>query len=427
MLDLRYLRENADEYRQSLKRRGAENLNPLLDELLQLDAEWRQTTVERDRLREEQNAASKQIGALKRERQNADALIAEMQSVSRRVHELDKQLSAQRARLNEIQMTLPNPPHADVPDGLEENDNVVVKEWGERKTFDFEPLPHWTLGERLDILDLPRAAKIAGRGFAVLKGDGARLVRSLLRFMLDQHARRGYTEIWAPALANRSSLLGTGQLPKFDAGQLYRVAGHTHDLFLIPTAEAPLTNMHADEILDAESLPIHYCGYTPCFRREAGAAGRDTRGILRVHQFDKVELVKIVPADSSYEEHERLLADAERIVQLLEIPYRVLLMCAGDMGSVAAKQYDIEIWSAGEGRWLEVSSVSNFEAFQARRAGIRYRPAPKAKPEYAHTLNGSGVAVPRLLISLLENNQQADGSVVIPPALVPYFGAERIG
>ncbi len=426
MLDLRYLRENADEYRQALKRRGMDDQNPLLDELLTLDAEWRHTTVERDRLREEQNAASKRIGALKRERKNADALIAEMQSVARRVHELDKRLSVQRARLNEIQMTLPNPPHADVPDGSDEKDNVVVKEWGEPKPLDFEPLPHWTLGERLDILDLPRAAKIAGSGFAVLKGDGARLTRSLLRFMLDQHTQRGYTEIWAPALANRASMSGTGQLPKFEE-DMYRAAGHAHDLFLIPTAEVPLTNMHADEILDAESMPIRYCGYTPCFRREAGAAGRDTRGILRVHQFDKVELVKIVPADASYDEHESLLADAEHIVQLLEIPYRVVLMCAGDLDFKGAKQYDIEIWSAGEERWLEVSSVSNFEAFQSRRAGIRYRPAPRAKPEYAHTLNGSGVAVPRLLISLLENNQQADGSVAIPPALAPYFGAERIG
>ena len=428
MLDLRYLRENADEYRQTLKRRGLDDLNPLLDELLALDIEWRNTTVERDSLREEQNAASKRIGALKRERKNADALIAEMQSVSPPPsHEMDRQLSRPtRPALMKYWMRCQTRRAPEVPDGADENDNVVVKEWGEPKPLDFEPQQHWTLGERLGILDLPRAAKIAGSGFALLKGDGARLVRSLLRFMLDQHTQRGYTEIWAPALANRASLYGAGELPKFEE-DMYRAAGHAHDLFLIPTAEVPLTNMHADEILDAESLPIRYCGYTPCFRREAGAAGRDTRGILRIHQFDKVELVKIVAEDASNDEHESLLADAERIVQLLEIPYRVVLMCAGDMGLKHAKQYDIDIWAAGENRWLEVSSVSNFEAYQSRRAGIRYRPEAGAKPIYAHTLNGSGVAVPRLLISLLENNQQADGSVTLPPALAPYFGADRIG
>ena len=427
MLDLRYLREHSETYRAALERRGMADLYASVEELLRLDAEWRKTTVERDALREEQNAASKRIGDLKREQKDASAIIAEMQSVSRRVHELDRQLSAQRSRMDEILLELPNVPDADVPEGLTEEENVVVKKWGTPRSFDFEPLPHWELGARLDILDLPRAAKIVGSGFALLKGDGARLTRALLRLMLDHHTQRGYTEIWAPALANRSSMVGTGQLPKFDEDMLYRAAGHAHDLFLIPTGEVPLTNMHADEILDADQLPIRYCGYTPCFRREAGAAGRDTRGILRVHQFDKVELVKIVPAETSADEHESLLADAERIVQTLEVPYRVTQMCAGDLGFKAVKQYDIEIWSAGEGRWLEVSSVANFESFQSRRAGIRYRPEPNARPVYAHTLNGSGVAIPRMLISLLENNQQKDGSVILPPALIPYFGSDRIG
>jgi seryl-tRNA synthetase len=435
MLDLRAVRENPEAIRNALKRRHQTELLTEVDRLLDLDKKWRETTVRRDGLRSEQNTVSKEIGRLKREKQDASDVIARMGQVAQEVRELDDELRDARAQMDAILLMLPNIPHADVPDGATEDDNVIVKEWGERPSFDFEPKAHWDIGEELGILDIERGGKISGRGFAVYRGQGAKLQRALISFMLDLHTtENGYTEIWPPALVNRRSMIGTGQVPKFE-DDMYRVAhgegdedgeAGEHDLFLIPTAEVPVTNLHAEEILDAADLPIYYVAYTPCFRREAGAAGRDTRGIQRVHQFDKVEMVKFTSAETSYDEHESLLANAESIIERLNIPYRVSLMCAGDLDFKGAKQYDVEIWAAGQERWLEVSSVSNFIDFQARRANIRYRPDADSRPEFVHTLNGSGVALPRLVISLLENNQQADGSVRVPEALRPYLGSDVI-
>ncbi len=434
MLDLRTVRENPEAVRNALTRRHQTDLLAEVDRLLALDTSWRETTVRRDGLRNEQNTVSKEIGRLKREKQDASDVIARMQTVAQEVRDLDDELRDARAQMDAILLMLPNIPHEDVPDGKSEDDNVIVKEWGERPEFDFDPQAHWDLGESLGILDIERGGKISGSGFAVYRGQGAKLQRALISFMLDIHTtEHGYTEIWPPALVNRQSMIGTGQVPKFE-DDMYRLAqgaedeaeDEARDLFLIPTAEVPVTNLHAEEILDAADLPIYYAAYTPCFRREAGAAGRDTRGIQRVHQFDKVEMVKFTTAETSYDEHESLLANAEAIIQRLGIPYRVSLMCAGDLDFKGAKQYDVEIWAAGQQRWLEVSSVSNFIDFQSRRANIRYRPEPDARPEFAHTLNGSGVALPRLVISLLENYQQSDGTVRVPEALQPYFGSDVI-
>ena len=435
MLDLRTVRENPEAVRNALTRRHQPDLLTEVDRLLELDQSWRETTVRRDGLRNEQNTVSKEIGRLKREKQDATDVIARMQQVAQEVRELDDQLRDARGQIDSILLMLPNIPHESVPDGTSEDDNVIVKHWGDRPEFDFEPQAHWDLGEELGILDIERGGKISGRGFAVYRGQGAKLQRALISFMLDIHTtEHGYTEIWPPALVNRQSMIGTGQIPKFE-DDMYRLApgagddadgDETRDLFLIPTAEVPVTNLHAEEILDADDLPICYAAYTPCFRREAGAAGRDTRGIQRVHQFDKVEMVKFTSAETSYDEHESLLANAEAIIQRLGIPYRVSLMCAGDLDFKGAKQYDVEIWAAGQERWLEVSSVSNFIDFQARRANIRYRPDAAARPEFVHTLNGSGVALPRLVISLLENYQQADGTVRVPEALQPYCGSDVI-
>jgi seryl-tRNA synthetase len=438
MLDLRTLRENPEAVRNALTRRHQTDLLSEVDRLLALDTSWRDTTVRRDALRNEQNTVSKEIGRLKREKQDASDVIERMQTVAQEVRDLDDELRDARAQMDAILLMLPNIPHEDVPDGSSEEDNVIVKEWGEKPEFDFEPQAHWDIGESLGILDIERGGKISGRGFAVYRGQGAKLQRALISFMLDIHTtEHGYTEIWPPALVNRQSMIGTGQIPKFE-DDMYRLAQEAQDdgdgdgddegrdLFLIPTAEVPVTNLHAEEILDGADLPIYYAAYTPCFRREAGAAGRDTRGIQRVHQFDKVEMVKFTTAETSYDEHETLLANAEAIVQRLGIPYRVTLMCAGDIDFKGAKQYDVEIWAAGQQRWLEVSSVSNFTDFQARRANIRYRPEPDARPEFAHTLNGSGVALPRLVISLLENYQQSDGTVRVPEALQPYVGSDVI-
>ncbi|MBT3268865.1 serine--tRNA ligase [Candidatus Poribacteria bacterium] len=434
MLDLRTVRDNPEAVRNALTRRHQTDLLGEVDRLLELDLRWRETTVRRDALRNEQNTVSKEIGRLKREKQDATDVIARMQQVAQEVRELDDELRDARAQMDSILLMLPNIPHESVPEGKSEDDNVIVKHWGDRPEFDFEPKAHWDLGADLGILDIERGGKISGRGFAVYKGQGAKLQRALISFMLDIHTtEHGYTEIWPPALVNRQSMIGTGQIPKFE-DDMYRLdqgAGddadeEERDLFLIPTAEVPVTNLHAEEILDADELPIYYAAYTPCFRREAGAAGRDTRGIQRVHQFDKVEMVKFTSAETSYDEHESLLANAEAIIQRLGVPYRVSLMCAGDLDFKGAKQYDVEIWAAGQERWLEVSSVSNFIEFQARRANIRYRPEADARPEFVHTLNGSGVALPRLVISLLENNQEADGTVHVPEALRPYFGSDRI-
>ena len=385
-----------------------------LDEILQLDAIRRKTLVELEELRRQVNQASRQIGAAR----NADdrrALIEKSKSASQGIRPLEATLDDADARLRDSLLLIPNVPHSDVPPGKDESDNIEIRSFGKPPRFDFEPLDHVELVRRLDIIDFARAGKISGSGFWVFKGAGAKLQRSLINWMLDLHvAEHGYSEVYPPALIRPECMVGTGQLPKF-ANDSYFI--ESDSLWLDPTAEVPVTNLHREEILPPDSLPIYYTAYTPCFRREAGAAGSETRGLLRVHQFDKVELVKFVEPGTSHDEHERLLADAEDVLQRLDLPYRVMLLSAGDLGGAAAKCYDIEVWAPGSARWLEVSSVSNFESYQARRANIRYRATPDSRPRFVHTLNGSGVALPRLVVALLENYQQADGAVVIPSAI----------
>jgi seryl-tRNA synthetase len=352
----------------------------------------------------------------------ADDLLAVLKESGETVKALDGEVREIDGRLDDLLLNLPNLPHPEAPDG-DATRNQVVRSWGEPRAFDFEPLPHWELGARLGLFDLPRGAKISGSGFPVFTGAGARLVRGLINFMLDLHTREhGYTEICPPFLVNRATMTGTGQLPKF-AEDAYSVP--SDDLYLIPTAEVPLTNLYRDEILEAGQLPMGLVAWTPCFRREAGAHGKDTRGLIRVHQFDKVELVRLVPPDSSDAEHELLTGQAETVLRRLGLPYRVLALAAGDTGFSSARTFDLELWAPGAGLWLEASSSSTFTDYQARRANIRYRPAPGAKPEFVHTLNASGVAFPRTIAAILENYQQADGTVRVPEALVPYLGIDR--
>ena len=348
-----------------------------------------------------------------------------MREVGSRIKQMDSEVAEIESRISDIAYNMPNIPHSSVPVGKDESDNVTVRTWGEPKTFDFEPVPHWELASSLDIIDFERGSKIAGSGFILYKGLGARLERSLFNWMLDVHTtEHGYREVFPPFLVNRRAMVGTGQLPKFDEDMYH--TDKDDDLYLDPTAEVPVTNIYMDEILNASDLPQYLTAFTACFRREAGSAGKDTRGLLRVHQFNKVEMVKFVAPETSYDEHERLLANAEAILQKLNIPYRVVLLCTGDLSFCAAKCYDIEIYAPGVDQWLEVSSCSNFEDFQARRANIRYRPEPGAKPEFLHTLNGSGVALPRLVVALLETYQQSDGTIVVPEALRPYLGTDII-
>jgi seryl-tRNA synthetase len=418
MLDLKHLRENFDTVVAALARRSPEaaaSLAPIRD----LDARCRALQSEVDALKNQRNVVSKEVGMLKAKKQDASAQIAAMKEVGDRIAALDAQLREAEAAREEKLLFVPNTPHASVPDGAGAEGNREVRRWGEAAKFDFKPKPHWEIGEKLEILDLPRAAKVSGSGFVCLRGAGARLQRALLDYMLDLHTKKhGYTEIWPPVLINAKSITGTGQLPKF-AEDMYALKDDA--LYLAPTAEVPVTNLYRDEILLADQLPLKMCAYTPCFRREAGSAGKDTRGMIRVHQFDKVEMVKITSPETSYEEHESLVHDAEAVLQGLGLHYRVLLLCAGDMGFCAAKCYDIEIWCPGVNAWLEVSSCSNFEAFQARRMNLRVKDA-QGKNHVAHTLNGSGVAFARLNIAILENFQRADGSVAIPPALQTYMG-----
>ncbi|MCC7518514.1 MAG: serine--tRNA ligase [Verrucomicrobiae bacterium] len=417
MLDLKHLRENFDAASTALARRSPEAaaaLAPIRD----LDARCRALQIEVDALKNHRNVASKEVGARKAKGQDASAQIAAMKEVGERIASLDAQLREAEAAREEKLLFVPNLPHTSVPDGAGAEGNREVRRWGAPAQFDFAPKPHWELGEKLGILDLPRAAKISGSGFACLRGAGARLQRALLDFMLDLHTKQhGYTEVWPPVLINAKAMTGTGQLPKF-AEDMYALKDDP--LWLAPTAEVPVTNLYRNEILRIDQLPIKMCAWTPCFRREAGAAGKDTRGMIRVHQFDKVELVKIVAPDQSYEEHESLVRDAEAVLQALGLCYRVMLLCAGDLGFCAAKCYDLEIWCPGVNAWLEVSSCSNFEAFQARRMNLRVKDA-EGRNAMAHTLNGSGVAFARLNIALLENYQRADGGVVVPEALRPYM------
>lgn len=421
MLDLSFIRDNKDQVREALKIR-APKLD--FDGFLSLDADRRALLGELDALRAEKNKANDEITALIKEKRDPKAKIASMKSIAQKIDELESKVGEFESKIREIQLIIPNIPHKSVKFGTDSTQNTVVKSWGDLKKHAFKPKEHSEIGQELGILDFAAAAKITGSAFSLFKGPGSRLVRALLNFMLDTHTdKHGYKEFWPPSLVNRASMTGTGQLPKFEE-DMYRLKDE--DLFLIPTAEVPVTNIHRDEVLKEEDLPVKYTAYTPCFRREAGSYGKDTKGLVRVHQFDKVELVKFSKPEHSYEEHEKMLQDAERILQALDIPYRVMQLCSGDMGFAAAKCYDIEAWAPGLNRWLEVSSVSNFEDFQARRANIRYKRKDTGKTEFVHTLNGSGLALPRVVIAILENNQNADGSVLIPEALRPYMGGMTV-
>lgn len=422
MLDLKYLRANFVEVKGKLQHRG-EDLT-VLGKFEELDQKRRDLIVEAEKLKSKRNEVSQQVATLKREKKDAEQLILEMREVGDRIKVLDEELRSVEETLEMLMLSIPNIPADSVPVGDTEDDNVEIRQWGSLPEFGFEPKPHWEVAEHLDILDFERAGKVTGSRFVFYKGLGARLERALISFMLDLHVdEHGYKEILPPYMVNRASMTGTGQLPKFEEDAFLI---ESEDYFLIPTAEVPVTNFHRDEILSGEELPIRYAAFSACFRSEAGSAGRDTRGLIRQHQFNKVELVKFVKPEDSYEELEKLTNDAERVLQLLNLPYRVLSMCTGDLGFTAAKKYDIEVWIPSYGTYREISSCSNFEAFQARRANIRFRRDPKAKPEHVHTLNGSGLAIGRTVAAILENYQQEDGSVVIPEALRPYMGNRSV-
>jgi len=422
MLEAKYIREHLDEVRERLALRG-QAIN--LDQFILIDGERRKTIQEWERLRALQKKVSDEVSKKKREGQDASGLIEEMKKVSQDLKGLDGVVEEKEKILQDSLLTIPNLPHASVPAGKDPSDNVEVKRWGEIPKFDFKPKPHWDLGEELGILDFKNGAKITGARFTLYWDLGAKLERALINFMLDLHTREhGYREVLPPFMVNRTSMTGTGQLPKFEE-ELFKVEGT--DYFLIPTAEVPVTNIHQDEVLEEKVLPLYYTAYTPCFRKEAGSYGKDTRGLIRQHQFNKVELVKFARPRSSYDELEKLLSDAEEVLKRLKLPYRVVNLCSGDLGFSASKTYDIEVWLPGQETFKEISSCSNFEDFQARRAKIRYRISGKSKTEYVHTLNGSGLAVGRTLVAILENYQQADGSVIIPEVLRHYlYGVEII-
>jgi seryl-tRNA synthetase len=438
MLDMGFVRGNLELVEEKLRARGADPA-ALLGDFRALDQSRREAITQAETLKARRNELSQQVGALKRAGQDATALMDETRALKDKLDELDKNAAALDEQMRLSLARIPNLTRDEVPAGKSEADNVTVKTWGEKRAFDFEPRPHWELGESLGILDFERAAKISGARFVVYMGAGARLERALISFMLDLHtAKHGYTEVLPPFMVNSKSLYGTGNLPKFaedlfrcsdaDAEAAARGEFKDNDHWLIPTAEVPVTNLYRDEILDEARLPIRLTAYTPCFRAEAGAAGKDTRGIIRQHQFQKVELVKFVRPEESDAEHERLTRDAEEILETLELPYRRVLLCAGDTGFSSAKTFDLEVWLPGQQLYREISSCSNFEAFQARRANIRYKAAGgKSKNEFVHTINGSGLAVGRTWLAIVENYQQADGTVLIPEALRPYMGGlERI-
>ena len=423
MLDLRRIREEPDAVKAGLARRDLEDPEGVVDELLRLDEERRETVSRGDELRARRNEASREIGERKREGKDASDLIEKMKGVADEIDALEERVRSAEDRIEEILLNTPNVPLDEVPEGGEEA-NEVLRTWGEEPSFDFEPRPHWELGEELGILDLGRGAEVSGSGFPVLRGEGARLQRALIDFMLDLHTtEHGYTELRVPYLVTRETMTGTGQLPKFEEESYETVED---GLWLIPTAEVPITNLHRGELLSADDLPIRYTAYSPCFRREAGAAGKDTRGLLRVHQFDKVELVRYETPERSREALEELTREAEEVLQRLGIHYRVVRLATGDLGFSNAMTYDLEIWAPGVEQWLEVSSCSTFGDFQARRADLRYRPAPDESPRFLHTLNGSALALPRLMVVLLESGQDPTGAVRIPPALSEYFGRDRI-
>jgi seryl-tRNA synthetase len=420
MLAREYLRERADDYREALQKRGAK---VDLDRFIDLDLERRKTITEVERLKAQRNAASQEIATLKKNKQDAAAQIDAMKGVGDDIKRLDERLAEIDAELSALELYFPNVPHESVPVGADESANRVERTWGDKPSFTFTPKSHWDLGEALGILDFDRAAKITGARFSVLLGGAAKLSRALMNLMLDVHDRQGYTEVLPPFMVNADSLRGTGQLPKFEE-DLFKLQGEK-EFYLIPTAEVPVTNLHREEILDASRLPLKYTSYTPCFRSEAGSYGKDTRGLIRQHQFEKVEIVKFVQPETSWEEHESLTRDAEEILQILGLHYRVMTLSSGDMGFSSAKTYDIEVWLPGQETYREISSCSNFGDFQARRANIRYRNADK-KTGFVHTLNGSGLPLGRTLVAVMENYQQADGSIVVPEALRPYMKVDRI-
>ena len=425
MLDLNFVRDNLALVEEKLRQRG---MNPaeVLKDFVAIDAERRQAITAAETLQARRNRASEEIAKLKKSGQDASAQISETKELREQIAESEKKAAEQEARLRELLTSIPNIPHQSVPVGKSEAENVEARRWGTPPHFDFKPKPHWELSGHLGVLDLERAAKITGARFAVYWALGARLERALANFMLDLHTREhGYTEVLPPYLVNSESMYGTGQLPKF-AQDLFRVPHGDKDLWLIPTAEVPVTNLYRDEVLDAERLPVCLTAYTPCFRSEAGSYGKDVRGIIRQHQFQKVELVKFAHPDSSYDELEKLTHNAETVLQKLGLHYRVVTLCTADIGFSAAKTYDIEVWLPGQNLFREISSCSNFETFQARRANIRYRPQGKSKTEFLHTLNGSALAVGRTWVAIVENYQQADGSVLIPDPLQPFMGTDRI-
>ena len=420
MLDLKFVRENLDVVKTMLKNRH----NPLsLDEFEKLEKERREILGEVEALKNKRNTASKEISVMKKNGENADALVAEMREVGDKIKELDARLKDVETKLTDILLHIPNIPKEDVPIGKDDTENPEIRKWGEPKKFSFEPKAHWDIGTDLDILDAERAAKVSGARFTFYKGLGARLERACINFMMDLHAKQGYTEMLAPYIVNRDSMIGTGQLPKF-AEDMFKLEGL--DQYLVPTAEVPATNFHREEILDGAKLPEHYTVYTASFRAEAGSAGRDTRGLIRQHQFNKVELIKFALPEASWDELEGMIHDAEEVLQLLKLPYHVVTLCTGDMSFTSAKTYDIEVWMPAQNCYREISSCSNCLDYQARRANIKFRRTPKDKPEFVHTLNGSGLAVGRTVAAILENYQQEDGSVIVPEVLVPYMGVEVI-
>jgi len=421
MLDMRFIRENVEMVKSSLQKRGA---RIVLDELLSLDEERRRILLRVDELRRRKNDANDAITKLIKEKKDPRETIASMKEVAEHIGEMEEELKVKEEALGELLLLIPNIVHESIPVG-DPTQNRVMRQWGQLSVFDFKPRPHMELCESLDIVDFARGAKLSGSNFVLFKGAGARLERALINFMLDLHtSKHGYKEIWPPALVNRASMTGTGQLPKLEE-DMYHLK--EDGLFLIPTAEVPVTNIHRDEVLEEDQLPLYYAAYTPCFRREAGSYGKDTKGLVRVHQFDKVEMVKFVKPGDSFDELEKLVGNAEAVLQALGLPYRVVLLASGDISFSATKCYDLEAYSPGLDKWLEVSSCSNFTDFQARRANIRFRNKETKKLEYAHTLNGSGVALARTVVAILENYQQKDGTILIPEVLRPYMGgAEKI-
>ena len=422
MLDIKILRENPQLVKDAMKKRN-KDMDALVDEVLAIDVQRRELAVKLDQLKQEQNAASREIPKIKKEGGDISAIMARMNEIKETVKSGDVQLTELEAKQQKIMYEFPNIPNPTIPVGKDDSDNVEIRRWGEPTAFDFEPKAHWDIGADLGILDPETAAKVTGARFHFYKAAGARLERAIINFFLNTHTEHGYTEVFPPFMVNRASMTGTGQLPKFeeDAFRLER-----EDYFLIPTAEVPVTNMHRSDILEGAQLPISYCAYSACFRAEAGSAGRDTRGLIRQHQFNKVELVKFADPETSYDELEKLTNDAERVLQLLGLPHRVVCLCSGDIGFSSAKTYDIEVWMPSYGRYVEISSCSNFEDFQARRAAIRFKRTPADKAQLVHTLNGSGVAIGRTVAAILENYQNADGSVTVPEVLRPYMGTDII-